>query len=48
MPLTWCALHLFGLKDEDAREDTPINKMPSYLSMEEHAMKDKTGKKATW
>jgi putative DNA primase/helicase len=33
-------LHLFGLKDEDAREDTPINKMPSYLAMEEHATKD--------
>jgi putative DNA primase/helicase len=33
-------LHLFGLKDEDAREDTPINKMPSYLSMAEHSTKD--------
>jgi putative DNA primase/helicase len=33
-------LHLFGLKDEDAREDTPINKMPSYTSMTEHATKD--------
>lgn len=38
-------LHLFGLKDEDAREDTPINKMPSYLSMEVHAMKDKKVRK---
>jgi predicted P-loop ATPase len=38
-------LHLFGLKDEDAREDTPINKMPSYLAMEEHAMKDKRVRK---
>jgi predicted P-loop ATPase len=38
-------LHLFGLKDEDAREDTPINKMPSYLAMEEHAMKDKKVRK---
>lgn len=38
-------LHLFGLKDEDAREDTPINKMPSYLSMEDHAMKDKKVRK---
>jgi putative DNA primase/helicase len=33
-------LHLFGLRDEDAREDTPINKMPSYLAMAEHATKD--------
>jgi putative DNA primase/helicase len=33
-------LHLFGLKDEDARDDTPINKMPSYLAMAEHATKD--------
>lgn len=33
-------LHKFGLKDEDAREDTPINKMPSYLAMLELAAKD--------
>lgn len=38
-------LHLFGLKDEDARQDTPINKMPSYLAMEEHAMKDRRVRK---
>lgn len=33
-------LHKFGLKDEDAREDTPINKMPSYLTMADLATKD--------
>jgi putative DNA primase/helicase len=33
-------LHKYGLKDEDAREDTPGNKMPSYTEMIEFAMKD--------
>lgn len=38
-------LHMFGLKDEDARDDTPINKMPSYVAMEEKAMSDKKVRK---
>lgn len=38
-------LHLYGLKDEDARADTPINKMPSFLAMEELAASDKRVKK---
>lgn len=33
-------LHLFGLKDEDAREGTPGNKLPSYTAMVELATKD--------
>jgi putative DNA primase/helicase len=38
-------LHKFGLQDEDAREDTPINRMPSYVTMEEFARKDPKVKK---
>lgn len=34
-------LHKFGLKDEDARADTPGNKLPSYTAMVEFAAKDK-------
>lgn len=33
-------LHKFGIRDEDAASDTPINKMPSYLAMVEFASKD--------
>lgn len=33
-------IHKFGLKDEDARENTPSNKLPSYLAMTEYAVKD--------
>ncbi|WP_240646569.1 virulence-associated E family protein [Chitinophaga rhizosphaerae] len=33
-------LHRFGLQDEDAREDTPSNKLPSFLAMQELAAKD--------
>lgn len=33
-------LHLFALQDEDAREDTPSNKLPSYLAMIDHATAD--------
>lgn len=33
-------LHLYGLKDEDAREGTPGIKLPSYTAMMEFAMKD--------
>ena len=38
-------LHKFGLKDEDAREDTPSNKLPSYTAMVEFAVKDPKVKK---
>lgn len=33
-------LHLYGIKDEDAAEGTPIAKMPSYLAMLDLAAKD--------
>jgi predicted P-loop ATPase len=33
-------LHLFALKDEDAKEGTPSNRMPSYVAMMEMATKD--------
>jgi hypothetical protein len=33
-------LHLFGLQDEDAKEDTPSNKLPSYLAMLDRATGD--------
>jgi len=33
-------LHHFGLKDEDVREGTPVNKLPSYVAMQELAAKD--------
>lgn len=33
-------IHKFGLKDEDAREGTPGNKLPSYVAMTEFAAKD--------
>jgi putative DNA primase/helicase len=33
-------LHKFGLRDEDARDDTPNNRLPSYVAMQELASKD--------
>ncbi|MBR4711058.1 MAG: virulence-associated protein E, partial [Clostridia bacterium] len=33
-------LHMFGDRDADAREGTPVNKLPSYESMRELAMGD--------
>jgi len=33
-------LHLHGLKDDDSKEDTPMNRRPSFLAMEETARKD--------
>lgn len=33
-------IHKFGLKDEDAREGTPGNKLPSYVAMEDFCSKD--------
>lgn len=33
-------LHLFGGMDDDAKPDTPVNRLPSYLQMCEFALKD--------
>lgn len=33
-------LHLFALKDDNAKEGTPSNKLPSYSAMSDMAMKD--------
>jgi len=38
-------LHKYGLKDEDARENTPINKMPSYIDMIGFATSDREVRK---
>ncbi|WP_212698224.1 hypothetical protein [Vallitalea pronyensis] len=38
-------IHLFGLKDEDAKEGTPVAKLPSYKAMEEFVSKNKEIKK---
>ncbi len=35
-------IHKFGLKDEDAKENTPNNRLPSYRAMVEFAARDKT------
>lgn len=37
-------IHKFGLKDEDAREGTPGNKLPSYTAMIDFARNDETVK----
>lgn len=34
-------LHKFGLRDENCEEKTPINKLPSFLAMEDLVVKDK-------
>lgn len=34
-------LNLFGLKDEDAKDGTPVNKLPSYTAMVQFAEKNK-------
>lgn len=34
-------LHLFGELDEEVKEKTPINRLPSYKAMVEEALKDK-------
>lgn len=39
-------IHKFGLKDEDAAEGTPGNKLPSYQAMQEFAMSDGKVRKA--
>ncbi|MDO5027554.1 MAG: virulence-associated E family protein [Tissierellia bacterium] len=33
-------LHLFGDKDEQSKEGTPVNKLPSYMSMSKLAIQD--------
>lgn len=33
-------IHKFGLRDEDARPDTPVNRMPSFTAMSELASED--------
>lgn len=33
-------IHLYGEKDKDAKPGTPVNKLPSYLAMEELANED--------
>lgn len=38
-------IHKFGVRDEEAKEGTPINRMPSYLAMQEFAAKDDNVKK---
>ena len=35
-----CRIHLYGLKDEDAKPNTPSNHLPSFMAMLEHASKD--------
>lgn len=38
-------LHKFGELDEDAKEGTPVNRLPSYLAMQEFASEDREVKK---
>ena len=33
-------IHKFGIRDEDARPDTPVNRMPSFTAMSELASED--------
>ncbi|MDH6354700.1 putative DNA primase/helicase [Dysgonomonas sp. PH5-45] len=33
-------VHKFGIKDTDSKENTPANKLPSYIAMQEFATKD--------
>lgn len=33
-------LHLFGEQDTESKEDTPVNKLPSYMSMSKLAIQD--------
>lgn len=35
-------LHLFGDKDDEAKEGTPVNKLPSFVSMSRLALSDKS------
>lgn len=38
-------IHKFGIRDEDVKEGTPVNRLPSYLAMQEFAAKDENVKK---
>lgn len=38
-------IHKFGIRDEDVKEGTPVNRLPSYLAMQEFAAKDANVKK---
>lgn len=38
-------IHRYGLRDEDVREGTPVNKMPSYLAMIDYATSDASVRK---
>ena len=33
-------IHLYGAQDEDMKEDTPINRLPSYKAMQTKAQND--------
>lgn len=33
-------IHLYGLLDEDSKPDTPVNKLPSQVAMQDFALKD--------
>ncbi|WP_333638542.1 virulence-associated E family protein [Tissierella praeacuta] len=33
-------IHKFGIRDEEAKEDTPVNRMPSFTAMSEFASSD--------
>ncbi len=37
-------IHKFGSRDEDAKPDTPANRMPSFIAMSEFAAEDETVK----
>ncbi len=38
-------IHRFGLQDDDAKTDTPNNKLPSYVAMQDFAAQDKEVRK---
>lgn len=38
-------IHKFGIRDEEAKENTPVNRMPSFIAMSEFAINDAEVKK---
>ncbi|HBI9104021.1 TPA: hypothetical protein I2088_RS14440, partial [Staphylococcus aureus] len=38
-------IHLYGAQDEDAKTDTPVNRLPSYKAMQQRAQNDEVVKK---
>lgn len=38
-------IHLYGAQDEDAKTDTPVNRLPSYKAMHQRAQNDEVVKK---